>query len=118
MKQQSGNEHARYDLRPVDFPVERVQLAAEVKRPENEGSQAENVKVYGPRGIPTARKNEESNEEIQQADNAKIIFRGKRLFCWRGNQWRLELLAVARQPVAHLGPQARAVQPPCDVGGP
>jgi len=76
-----------------------------MKRIEDEGNQAENIKVNGARRIPPPHKDEHSDEEIQKPDYAKVIFYGGGLLGRRSNQGRLKLFAVARQFIPHLGPK-------------
>src|SRR5437660_12140822 len=79
VKQQCGHREASHNFRPVDFPVESVQLPAEVERPKYERGKAENVKVDSAGSVPAANENEQADEEIQQADDAKVILGGKGL---------------------------------------
>ncbi len=117
VKQQRRSQQARYNLRPVNFPVKGVQLSAEMERPENEGDQAKNVKVHGARGVPAADKNEQADEQIKQAYDAKVILGCERLFRGRCEQWRFEFLTTTGKFVAHLGPEPSTVQPPGDLRG-
>src|SRR5277367_2872984 len=111
MQQQSRHQDLRHDLDPINLVVESVQLAAVMEHEENEGDQAENVKVHGARCVPPARKNEQSDEEIDQAYDARIIFNGCGFFGRRGDKWSLELLIIAREFVADLRPKPRAPEP-------
>src|SRR5438105_3462819 len=77
MEQQAGHQQTRHDFGPINLPVESVQFSAEVERPKAERSQAKNVEVHGPGSIPPADENEQADEQVKQADNAKVIFNGE-----------------------------------------
>ncbi len=96
MQQQCGRQQQRGDLRPINLVVEGVQLAAVVERIKNKRNKAEDVEVDGARRIPPADKNKQTDEQVKQADGAKIIFNRSGFFRGRGHQRRLELLAIAR----------------------
>src|SRR6266567_2582481 len=114
MEQQSRHQQARRDFRPINLPVEGVQLRAEVERPKNERSQAENIKVHGAGSVPAANKNEQADEEIQQTHDAKVILSGKRFFCGSRHQRRFKLFSVSQEFVVNRRPKPRAVQAPGD----
>src|SRR5690348_18092982 len=99
MQQQSRHKQPRYHFRPINLPVKRIQLSAVVKRPKDERSQAENVEVRGAGGVPAANENEQADEEIQQANRAKVIFCSDGLCRRRGYKRRFEFLTIARQLV-------------------
>src|ERR1700682_4905852 len=71
VEEQSRSQQARHNLRPVNFPVKRVQLSAEMERPENEGDQAKDVKMHGARSVPSADENEQADEPVKQAQEAR-----------------------------------------------
>src|SRR5438132_5385957 len=122
MEQQCRHKKASHNLRPVNFPVKSVQLSAEMERPENKGNQAKHIKVHGARSVPPADENEQTDEQIKQANDAQIIFRGQGLFGRRREQGGLEFLTVAGKPVVNLAPKSCTIQPPgnfcspCDSG--
>ena len=112
MQQQRGGQQPRRNARPVHFQIEGVQFAAVLERVQNKRHQAENIKMHRPGRIPAARKNEQPNEEVKQANNAQVIFDTDG-FVWRsGDQAGLKLFAVAFQFVAELRPLPRAIEPP------
>src|SRR5260370_18842894 len=88
-----------------------------MKRPENEGDQAKDVKVHGARGVPAPYENEQANEQIEEAYDSQVILGCEGLFGRGGEDWRFEFLSSARKLVAYLGPQPRAVQPLSDFRG-
>src|ERR1700688_578795 len=97
MQQQRRRQHARRDARPVHLVVKGVELAAVLERIEDEGDEAEHVEVHGARGVPSANENKHSDEQIEQAQKAAIVFYGSRLFRGGGDQRSLKFLAVADQ---------------------
>ena len=57
MQQQRRRQQPRHDIRPINFLIERVQLAAVMERIQNERHQAENIKMHRARRIPPPHKN-------------------------------------------------------------
>src|SRR5258708_30940502 len=102
MRRQRRGEQSRHDTRPIDFQIEGVQLAAVMERTDHEGNQAKNGKMNGARRIPSPDEDEQSDEEVQQAYNAEIIFNGDRFVRRRGDQAGFKLLARARDVVAEM----------------
>src|SRR5437660_7679558 len=117
MEQQRRSQQARHNLRPVDFPVEDVQLSAEMERPENEGNQAKDIKVDRARSVPPANENEQANKQIKQAHDSQVVFGREGFFGRRGEQGSLEFLAAAGKLIVYLGPKPSAVQPTRDLRG-
>src|SRR5215472_10934032 len=74
MQQERWGKQPCHNAGPIDFIIERIELSAVVKAVENERHQAEDVEVNGARRVPPADENKNSNEKVDQADNAKIIF--------------------------------------------
>jgi len=115
VQKQRRRQQPRHHARPVDFVVEIVQLPAVVEAVEDERHQAENVKVNGARRIPAANEDKDSDEEIDQPDDAKVIFRGER-FGGRGNDHRrLKRFAAALHLVAQLAPESGPPNPLGDL---
>ncbi len=75
---------------------------------ENEGNQAENVKMNGSRRVPPSYENEYADKKINQANDAQIIFRGDRLFGGRDHYRRFKRVAVSRKFISQLAPEACA----------
>ena len=109
MEQQAGHQQTRHDFGPINLPVESVQFSAEVERPKAERSQAKNVEVHGPGSIPPADENEQADEQVKQADNAKVIFNGQGLNSRSGHQGRFKLFPIAGELVVDNGPEAGAI---------
>src|SRR5712692_11727443 len=86
--------------------------------PENERDQAEHVKMHGARSVPAADENEQTDKQIEQANDSQVILSRKRLLGRRGEQRRFELLATTRKLVVHLRPEPGTVQPSRDLGCP
>src|SRR6267154_3182063 len=105
MKQQSRRKQASDDAGPIHLIVEGIELAAVLEGIQDEGNQAENVKMDGARGVPAAHENEESDEKVQKADEAAVILDGIGLFRGGGDDRRFKLAAVAGQFVSALGPE-------------
>src|SRR5258705_12704189 len=105
MKQQCRGKEARDDAGPIHFVVEGIELAAVLEGIQDEGNQAENVKMDGARGVPAAHENEKSDEKIQKADEAAVVSDGIGFFRGSGDDRSFKLAAVAGQFVAHLGPE-------------
>src|SRR5580658_7890116 len=113
MQQQSRHQHLRQNFDPMNLVVKSVQLPTVVKGEENEGHKTENVEMYGARRIPAARKDEKTDEKIDQAEDPRIILNGGWFLGRSGDERSLKLLAIARQFVADLRPQPR---PPKALG--
>src|SRR2546426_10165664 len=79
VQKQSGCQKPRYNLRPVNFPVKRVQFPAEMEGPENERNQTKDVKMHGARSVPAADKNEQTDEKIEKYYDSEEGLGGKRL---------------------------------------
>src|SRR6267378_721154 len=94
VEKQSRRQQARHNLRPVNFPVKRVQFSAEMERPENEGNQAKNVKMHGARSVPAADENEQTDEQIEQAYDSQVVLGSQGLLGGRREEWRLEFLTA------------------------
>src|SRR5258707_15068414 len=75
---------------------------------ENEGNQAENVKMNGSRRVPPSYENEYSDKKINQANDAQIIFRGDRLFGGGGHYRRFKKIALSRKFLSQPAPEGRA----------
>src|SRR5712671_3590289 len=105
MKQQCRRKQASDDAGPIHLIVEGIELAAVLEGIEDEGNQAENVKMDGSGGVPAAHENEKADEKIQKADEAAIIFDGIGLFRGGSDDGSFKLATVAGQFVAHLGPE-------------
>src|SRR5712675_616164 len=105
MKQQCRRKQARDNAGPIHFIVKGIEFAAVLEGIEDEGNQAEDVEMNGTRGIPAAHENEKSDEKIQEADEAAIVFDGIGLFRGSGDDGSFKLAAVTSQFVAHLGPK-------------
>src|SRR6266403_2072062 len=105
MKQQSRRKQASDDAGPIHLIVEGIELAAVLEGVEDEGNQAENVEMNGTRRVPAAHENEKSDEEVQKADEAAVIFDGIGFFRWSGDDGSFKLAAIARQFVADLSPK-------------
>src|SRR5579863_3762685 len=111
MQQESWRKQPSHNPGPIDFEIKGVQFAAVMKRTDNEGDQAEDVKMDGARRIPPPGKNKQSNEEIEKADNAKKILDGERFMRRSSDQAGFKFLTVAGQFVAELRPEPGVVQP-------
>ena len=103
------------DVGPVNGPVERIQFAGVVKGVENEGDQAENIKVDGARRGPAAHKNEQADKEINEPEDAQIVFNGGRLFGRDGDQLDVEYFSGALDLVARLEILAQLPERPGDL---
>ena len=110
MQQQRRLQQPGHDAGPIDFPVKGAQLARVLEGIQNEGNQAENVEMHGASGVPAARENKKTDEEIEQADNAQIIFDRGRPLRRLGDQLGLKLLAASFDSVVRLRPQPDAPQ--------
>src|ERR1700692_2975548 len=66
-------------------------------------------------GIPTPREDEQADEEVQKADNAKIIFNRRRFFGGLSYELSLELAAAPLNPVMCLRPQSGSPQTFCNI---
>src|SRR6202158_153141 len=117
VEEQSRSQQARDNLRPINFPVKRVQLSTEMERPENERDQAKDVKMHGARSVPSADENEQADEQVKQAYDAQVVLGRKGLFGGGCEEWRFEFRTTAGKLVAHLGPEPCALQPPSDLRG-
>src|SRR5579862_917968 len=84
---------------------------------QNEGDQAENIKVNGARRVPTANKNEEADEKIEQGGDAQVVFDGGRIFLRRGDQRSFVGTAVATQLIANFHPGGDTEEDAGDVRG-
>ncbi len=73
MEQQGRRKKSRRDARPIDFLIKGVELAAVLEGIEDEGDQAENVKMHSARRIPAPDKNEHPDEEVEKSYYAEII---------------------------------------------
>src|SRR5579862_1733401 len=82
---------------------------------KDERHQAENVEVDGSRRVPAARKNEKSDEEIQNGGDAQVILDAKWLFLRCCDQRHLERFVAAPDFVLYLAPDARVEQQPGNV---
>src|SRR5579872_48422 len=71
--------------------------------------------MHSASSVPTTRENEQSDEEVQEADNAKIIFNGSWFFSRLGYQLSLELAAGPLKLVMCFRPQPGAPQALGDV---
>src|SRR5882672_727130 len=106
MKQQCRRKEARDNAGPINFIIEGIELAAVLEGIQDEGNQAEHVKMDGARGVPAAHENEKPDEEVQQADEAAIAFDGIGFFGGGGDEGSFKLAAITGQFVANLGPKA------------
>src|SRR5882672_7030258 len=61
--------------------------------------------MNGTRRVPAAHENEKSDEEVQKADEATVIFDGIGFFRRGGDDRSFKLAAIARQFVADLSPK-------------
>src|SRR5262245_31991213 len=75
MQQQSRRQQLCHDAGPIYFVVERIEFPAVVETVQNERHEAENVEVHSARRVPATDENENADEEVNQADDTKIIFR-------------------------------------------
>src|SRR6267378_1492712 len=103
VEKQSRRQQARHNLRPVNFPVKRVQFSAEMERPENEGNQAKNVKMHGARSVPAANEDEQADEKIEQPHDSQVVLGRKRLFGRGGEKRGFEFLTTTGKFVMYLG---------------
>src|SRR3989442_11075271 len=85
--------------------------------PENERDQAKNVKMHGARSVPSADKNEQADEEIEQSYDSEVVLGCKRLLGRRRENRGFEFLSPTGKLVMHPGPKPRTVQPSRDFGG-
>ncbi len=104
VQEKGRRQHPGGNPGPIHLIVESVQLAAVLEGIQNEGNQAENVKMHGPRGIPAAHEDEKPYKKVKKADKPTVIFDGSGLFRRRSNDGSLKLLTIASQFVAHLVP--------------
>src|ERR1017187_2802078 len=96
-----------HDVRPVNDPVEVVELASVVKRIKNERHQAENVEMSALGCSPAAQQDVQPNPEINQRNQAQTEVQGA---IGRGeNQGRFDRDALAHQGIGGLRPDAGAV---------
>ena len=104
MDQQRRRGKQRRSLRPVDFPVERIQLARVVERAEHKGGEAKHIEVDCACGVPAAHENEQSNEQIKQAHNTEIVFNRQGFRSGSSDQAGTETLVLPPDLVARLRP--------------
>ncbi len=71
--------------------------------------------MYGARGVPPPRKNEQADEEVQHAHNAQIIFNRCGPGRWLDYQLHLKLFAASHNLIAGLRPESDAPQTLGDV---
>jgi hypothetical protein len=103
------------DAAPVDDPIEGIQLAAVVKTIQDEGNEAEDVKVNSAGRSPSAHENEEPYEEIQQRRNPQVVLDRRRVLLRLGDERHLERFAAAFDSVANFGPQSSAPEQAGDI---
>src|SRR5271169_2290567 len=102
MQEQGWGQQPCNNAGPVDFQVKRIELSAELERVQDEGNQAEHIEMDGPRGVPSPDEYEQTNEEIQESDEAQVIFHPQRFLGGGGNEPGFKLFAVPRQLIAKL----------------
>jgi hypothetical protein len=61
------------DLAPVNRPVEGIEFTRVVERVQNKRSQAEDIKVRGPRSCPAAEQHIKSNRKVNQRNQPQSL---------------------------------------------
>src|SRR6202790_1754414 len=102
MQKQSRLQQSCRRARPINLPVKSAQLPRILKGVKDKEYQKKNIKMYGGRGFPGSRKNEQADEQVQKTDNAKIIFNRRWFFGRLSYQLRLKLAAAPVNPVVRL----------------
>src|SRR5579863_8762929 len=64
----------------------------------------------GARSVPAASKNKKTDEQIDEADDARVILNGSRFLSRGSDERSFKLLVIARQFVTNLSPQTRTPQ--------
>ena len=73
--------------------------------------------MHGARSVPPADKNEQADEQIKQAHDSQIVFRGKGLLGRRREEGSFEFLAIAGKLIMHLAPKSRTIHPAGNFSG-
>src|ERR1051325_4708534 len=115
MQQQSRCKQSRHNPGPIHFVIKRIQFSAVVERAENERHETKDVKMDRARRIPSLPQNKKSDEEIKQSGKPQIVFDGSWLMGRSRYAGGVKFLAVARELVPHLVPQACSPQSICDL---
>src|SRR5260221_11865324 len=85
VQQEGRREQPGHYAGPIYLVVKSIQLVGVLEGIEDEGHQAEDVKMHGARRIPPAHENEKPNEEIEETNEPAVILDGSRLFHRRGD---------------------------------
>ncbi len=108
VQEQRRLQQPRDDVRPVNDPVEVVQLAGVVERVEDERDQAENVEVRALGRGPAAQQDVKADAEIHQRDQPQPGI--ERAVRRRQNQWSFQRDALPHNRVGRLRPDADAIK--------
>ena len=117
MEEQRRRQQARHDIGPVHFPVECVELAAEVEGKQNERDQAKDVEMNRAGRVPAPHKDEQPDEQIEESDEPEIVFNGGGSLARGRNDRRFKLHVVPRHAIAQFRPQPGVPQTLGDLHG-
>ena len=116
MQEQWRKQQRRPQIKPVDRPIECVELTGEVEHIKDERRQTDGIEMECVGGPRPFHQYENADQEVKQTDDFEIkapiqesIYRGS------NNNGCLKRGAVSLQPVGCLGPQTQFVQDLCDM---